>query len=92
MGQGISIKDLVQMINTIMGGKVLTEEKMEKILHGARQAHEKGGMEAVLQYLMKVTQADVEMEELQQFAKRVQADPTMGMDILKGKRKLPRKK
>jgi hypothetical protein len=90
--QGITIKELTQMINSIMGGRVLTEEQLERILHGARQAHDKGGMNAVLDYLMKVTQADVDFDQLKQFAKNVQTDPNLGMDILKGKKKIPRKR
>jgi hypothetical protein len=87
-----SMKELAQMINTIMGRKVLTEEQLSKIMDGAKEAFDKGGMNAVLEYLMKVTQADVDMGQLQRFADQVQSNPALGLDILQGKQRLPRKK
>jgi hypothetical protein len=89
---GLNIKELTQMINQIMGGRVLTEAQLEQIMRGARKAHEQGGMPAVLQYLMHVTQADVDYRELKQFADQVKSDPGLGMDYLKGKKKIQRKK
>jgi hypothetical protein len=91
-GNGITIKDLVQMINSVMGQRVLSEQQMEQILEGAKRAHNKGGMNAVLEYLMKVTRADVDFKELKEFADSVRADPSLGMDIIQGKRRIPRKK
>jgi hypothetical protein len=41
---------------------------------------------------MQVTQADVDYRELKQFADQVQSNPGMGMDYLKGKKKIQRKK
>jgi hypothetical protein len=49
-------------------------------------------MDAVLQYLMKVTQADVDFGELKRFANQVQKNPQKGLDILQGKSSLPRTK
>ncbi|MBA4543660.1 MULTISPECIES: hypothetical protein [Thermoactinomyces] len=91
-GNEITVKDLVQMINSVMGQRVLTEQQMEQILAGAKRAHDRGGMNAVLEYLMKVTRADVDFKELKQFADSIRADPSLGMDILQGKKKVPRKK
>lgn len=88
-GNGPSIKELTQMINSILGQQVLTEQQLKNILEGAKKAGEKGGMSAVLDYLMHVTQADVEKKELQQFADSVRNNPQMGMDILHGRRKRP---
>lgn len=89
---GLSIKELAQMINAIMGRRVLTEDQLSKIMDGAKVAYDKGGMNAVLEYLMKVTQADVDMGVIKKFAENVQSNPAMGMDILQGKQRLPRKK
>lgn len=85
-----TIKELTEMINAIIGHHVLTEEQMQRIMQGAKKAHDRGGMVAVLEYLMKVTQADVDFNELKQFADAVQANPNLGMDILQGKKKFPR--
>ncbi|MFC7441235.1 hypothetical protein [Laceyella putida] len=89
---GFSMKELAQMINAVMGRKVLTEEQLSNIMDGAKVAFDRGGMNAVLEYLMKVTQADVDKEVLQKFAKNVQSDPSLGLDILQGKQRPPRKK
>ena len=43
-------------------------------------------MGAVLDYLMRVTQADVSKQELKQFADSIRSNPKVGMDILQGKR------
>lgn len=91
-GNEPSIKDLAQMINSVMGQRVLSEQQLQQIIQGAKNARERGGMNAVLEYLMKVTQADVDMGELQKFAKEVEKNPNQGMEILKGKRKLNRKR
>jgi hypothetical protein len=87
-GKGPSVKEMTQLINSVMGQNVLTEQQLNQILQGAKKANERGGMPAVLDYLMKVTQADVEKEEISRFADIVQQNPQMGMDILNGKKKL----
>jgi hypothetical protein len=87
-----TMKQLTEMINTIMGQKVLTERQLAQIMQGAKHAKERGGMEAVLEYLIHVTQADVSKEELQQFADVVQQNPQMGMDILKGRKNIKKRR
>ncbi|MGI6125822.1 MAG: hypothetical protein ACOYEF_02540 [Planifilum sp.] len=84
--RGPSVKELTQMINSVLGQSVLTEQQLNQILQGAKKAHQQGGMNAVLDYLMKVTHADVGKQELKQFADSVQSNPKMGMDILQGRR------
>jgi pantothenate synthetase len=88
-GNAPSMKELTQMINSILGQQVLSEQQLKGILEGARRAGERGGMSAVLDYLLNVTQADVDKKELQQFADSVRTNPQMGMDMLQGKRKRP---
>lgn len=85
-----TLKELTDMINAVMGHRVLTEEQMQRIMRGAKKAYDQGGMVAVLEYLMKVTQANVDLNELKQFADTVRANPNLGMDILQGKKKFPR--
>lgn len=94
MNQGPSMKNLAQMINNIMGHRVLSEQQLNKIMEGAKKVYEKGGMPAVIQYLMRVTQADVDAQELTQFAENVKNNPQLGMDILEGKKSIrpPKKK
>lgn len=84
--RGPSVKELTQMINSVLGQSVLTEQQLNQILQGAKKAHQQGGMNAVLDYLMKVTHADVGKDELKQFADSIRSNPKMGMDILQGKR------
>jgi len=85
--QGISMKQLTNMINGMIGQKVLTEQQLQQIMLGAQKANQEGGMSAVLDYLLKVTQADVDKRELKRFADQVKANPQLGMDILKGRQK-----
>ncbi|SFX44317.1 hypothetical protein SAMN04487866_10815 [Thermoactinomyces sp. DSM 45891] len=93
MNQGPTMQSLVKMINNIMGHNVLSEQQLNKILEGAKKIYDKGGMPAVIQYLMKVTQADVDAQELTQFAENVKNNPQIGMDILEGKKSIrPQKK
>lgn len=94
MNQGPPMKNLAQMINNIMGHRVLSEQQLNRIMEGAKKVYEKGGMPAVIQYLMRVTQADVDAQELTQFAENVKNNPQLGMDILEGKKSIrpPKKK
>jgi hypothetical protein len=82
------IKELTQMINRVMGEEVLSEEQLDQILQGAKRANDRGGMGAVLDYLMKVAQVDMDKKELRQFADRVKNNPKIGRDILEGKKKI----
>lgn len=83
-----SLKQLTQMINTIMGQRVLSEEQLGQIMAGAKKAFDRGGMPQVIDYLMKVTQADVDKDELTQFAESVRANPQLGRDILEGRQQV----
>ena len=79
------MKQLADMINGIIGRNVLTEHQLQQIMNGAQKANQQGGMNAVLDYLLKVTQANVDKKELKRFADQIQANPQLGMEILKGK-------
>ncbi|SFS44626.1 hypothetical protein SAMN05444972_102187 [Marininema halotolerans] len=92
VGKGPNHKEMTQLINTMMGQNVLTEKQLGQILEGARRANERGGMSSVLDYLMKVTQADVDKDELTEFADSVRTNPQVGMDLLNGKRGIPKNK
>lgn len=81
------MKQLADMINGIIGRNVLTEQQLHQIMLGAQKANQEGGMSAVLDYLLKVTQADIDKRDLKRFADQIQANPQMGMDILSGRRK-----
>lgn len=83
-----TLKQLTQMINTIMGQRVLTEEQLSQIMAGAKRAFDKGGMPHVIDYLMKVTQADVDKDELTQFAETIRTNPQLGKDILEGRQQI----
>ncbi|MCS1350101.1 hypothetical protein [Mechercharimyces sp. CAU 1602] len=87
MSKGPSMKDLADMINGVMGHQVLTEQQMAQIMGGAKEALDRGGMAAVIDYLMRVTQADVNKNDLMKFAESVASNPQIGKDILSGRRK-----
>jgi hypothetical protein len=92
MSNGPSFKQLTDMINSVMGQKVLTEKQLAQIMDGAKRAFDRGGMPLVIEYLMKVTQADVDKEEVTQFAETIRANPQLGRDILEGKRPIRQRK
>lgn len=81
-----NLKQLTNMINAVMGQRVLSEEQLGQIMAGAKRAFDRGGMPLVVEYLMKVTQADVDKDEVTQFAETIQANPQLGRDILEGKK------
>jgi hypothetical protein len=83
-----TLKQLTQMINTIMGQRVLSEEQLGQIMAGAKKSFDRGGMPDVIEYLMKVTQADVDKQELTQFAESIRNNPQLGKDILEGKKNI----
>ncbi|MXQ53757.1 hypothetical protein [Shimazuella alba] len=83
-----NLGQLTNMINTVMGQKVLSEQQLGQIMNGAKRAFDKGGMPMVVEYLMRVTQADVDVEEVTQFAETIRANPQLGRDILEGKKSI----
>ncbi|WP_028778134.1 hypothetical protein [Shimazuella kribbensis] len=82
------LKQLTNMINAVMGQRVLNEQQLGQILAGAKRAFDRGGMPLVIEYLMKVTQADVDKEEVTQFAETIRSNPQLGRDILEGKKNI----
>jgi hypothetical protein len=83
-----NLGQLTNMINAVMGQKVLNEEQLGQIMAGAKRAFDRGGMPLVVEYLMKVTQADVDKEEVTQFAETIRSNPQLGKDILEGRKSL----
>ena len=62
-------------------------------MEGTKKEYDKGGMGAVIDYLMKVTQVeDVDKEELLKFAESIKDNPAKGFDILKNAAKNKDKK
>lgn len=90
--QNIDLKRLTDLINSFMGGKVLNEQQLNVILNGAKTAYSRGGMPAVIEYLIKVTKTDVDKNELTQFAENIRNNPQIGKEILEGKRKITARK
>lgn len=88
MSNGPDLGQLTNMINSVMGQKVLSEQQLAQIMAGAKRAFDRGGMPLVVEYLMKVTQADVDKEEVTQFAETIRANPQLGKDILEGKKSI----
>jgi hypothetical protein len=88
VGNTLSNKEMTRMINSLLGQKVLTEAQLKKIQKGAKQAYHKGGMNGMIRYLMRVTGADVDPNELRAFADLIQSNPQVGKNILEGVTKL----
>lgn len=71
MSKQRDIKQMSQLINEVMGENVMSPNKLNKILHGAKKAHDKHGMDGMLKYLRHITKAPASMQELREFAQSV---------------------
>jgi len=83
-------KDFVDLINTVMGQEVMTEEQLSKFLHDAKQIHTSKGTEGLLQYIQKVTNAPTNQSQLKKLADQIQqtGNPGAALDFLKGEKLL----
>lgn len=80
-----STKQLAQMINQVLGQNVMSPSKLENILRHAKKAHDRNGLDGMLEYLQHVTKAPVSKQELRQFGRSVKqsGDPEQAMKSLK---------
>lgn len=77
-------KDFVDLINAVMGQKVMTEEQLTNFLNGAKQVRDKSGNEALLEYIQQATNAPVGKDQLRGLADEIKrtGDPVQALDYL----------
>lgn len=85
MSERPSTKQLAQWINQVMGQDVMSQSKLEHILRNAKKAHDRNGINGMLDYLQHVTNAPVSKQELRQFGRSVKenGNPKQAMKSLK---------
>lgn len=85
MSEKPSKKDFAQLINSVLGENVMTEQKLDRILREAKKANKERGAEGVFDYLRKITNAPVTNDEIKNIADMVKnsGGPQQALDQLK---------
>lgn len=61
-------KDFANLINSVMGQDVMTEQKLDRILQEAKQANKTRGPEGLFDYLREITNAPVSNDQIRDIA------------------------
>ncbi|GGE19046.1 hypothetical protein GCM10011571_21200 [Marinithermofilum abyssi] len=59
-----SKKDFANMINQLVGEKVMTERKLDLLLEQAKKSYEQQGVNGLFDYMREVTQAPVDNQQM----------------------------
>lgn len=83
-------KDFVDLINTVMGNEVMTEDQLTHFLNEAKKVNDTRGTEGLLQYIQKVTHAPASQDQLKRLADTIQetGNPISALDFLKNEKLL----
>lgn len=78
-------KDFVDLINTVMGQKVMTEDQLTNFLDDAKKVNDSRGTEGLIEYIQGVTHAPGSKNQLKDLADVIQksGDPNKAIDYLK---------
>ena len=77
-------KDFVDLINTVMGQNVMTEDQLTQFLNNAKKAKDTRGTEGLLEYVQKVTKAPDSKDQLSRLSDEIQksGNPAKAIDFL----------
>lgn len=77
-------KDFVDLINSLMGQKVMSENQLTQFLNEAKKVKETKGTEGFLDFVQKSTNAPASKEQLKKLADSIKksGDPVKAMDFL----------
>ncbi|SEM72219.1 hypothetical protein [Lihuaxuella thermophila] len=67
-----SKKDFADLINQITGEPTMTEQKLDRILHGAKKSYQTNGMDGFFEYMRKIVQAPVSNEWMKKTISQMQ--------------------
>ena len=83
-----SKKDFANLINSVLGQNVMTEQKLEQILQEAKKANATKGPEGLFDYLRELTNAPVNNEQVRSIADMVRKSggPDQALKTLKEKK------
>ncbi len=89
-GQKPTKKDFVDLINTVMGQKIMTEDQLTNFLHNAKNVKDTKGTEGLLEYIQRVTNAPASKDQLKNLADEIKrtGNPGSAIDFLKGEKLL----
>lgn len=85
MSEKPSKKDFANLINSVMGQDVMTEQKLDRILREAKRANDTKGSEGLFDYLRDLTNAPVNNDQIRNIADMVKhsGGPDQALDTLK---------
>lgn len=77
-------KDFVDLINSLMGQKVMSENQLTQFLNEAKRVKETKGTEGFLDFVQKNTNAPASKEQLRKLAENIKksGDPAKAMNYL----------
>lgn len=83
-------KDFVDLINSVMGKNVMTEDQLMKFLHDAKHVKDNRGTEGLLEYVQRVTNAPASQSQLKKLADKIKETGNVGsaLDYLKSEKLL----
>ena len=83
-------KDFVNLINTVMGQEVMTENQLTDFLDNAKKINDSKGTEGLLEYVKQVTNAPASKDQLRELANRIKktGNPIEALDFLKSEKLL----
>ncbi|OEF99417.1 hypothetical protein BHF71_02200 [Vulcanibacillus modesticaldus] len=79
-----SKKDFVDLINSLMGQKIMTEDQLTKFLNDAKKVKETKGTEGFLEFVQKTTNAPASKDQLERLADEIKrsGNPVNAIDFL----------
>ncbi len=77
-------KDFVDLINSLMGQKVMSENQLTNFLNEAKTVKDTKGTEGFLDYVQKSTNSPASKDQLKRLAENIKksGDPVKAMDFL----------
>lgn len=81
-------KDFVDLINSVMGKKVMTEDQLTLFLENAKYVKDTKGTEGFLEYVQNMTNAPASKDQLNRLANQIQetGSPISAMEFLKNEK------
>ncbi len=71
-------KDFVDLINTVMGQEIMTEDYLTQFLNEAKKVKDTRGTEGLVEYVQRITNAPASTDQLQRLAKQIQETGSVG--------------
>lgn len=80
--------DFVDLINSVMGKKIMSEDQLTQFLDNAKRVKDTSGTEGFLEYVQKMTNAPASKEQLKKLADNIHetGNPFSAMDFLKNEK------